>query len=287
MISFPAMESFTLQSTYKIHSGYEIPIMGLGVFQTPPDVTEKVVLKALDIGYRHVDCAKVYQNEGPCGEAMRRCSLDRSKIFFTTKIPRTEMGYENAKNAISSSLLETKLDYIDLVLIHAPFGGKEAREGTWRALVEAQREGKVRSIGVSNFGVHHLDELEAYINTGVGGHIDIGQYEIHPWCPRDDIVGWLQKRGVVIEAYSPLVRAKRMNEPVLDSLAKKYNKTPAQILVRWSLQKGYVPLPKSVSDDRILENIQVFDFELEKEDMNALITTEYSPVCWDPTIVKD
>jgi hypothetical protein len=128
-------------------------------------------------------------------------------------------------------------DDIIRVLVHAPFGGKEAREGTWRALVEAQREGKVRSIGVSNFGVHHLDELEAYINTGVGGHIDIGQYEIHPWCPRDDIVGWLQKRGVVIEAYSPLVRAKRMNEPVLDSLAKKYNKTPAQILVRWSLQK--------------------------------------------------
>jgi len=281
------MESLTLKSTYKMHSGYEIPIVGFGVFQTPQDITEKAVLKAFDIGYRHVDCAKVYHNEGPCGEAIRRCSLDRSNIFFTTKIPRTEMGYENAKNAISSSLSETKLDYIDLVLIHAPFGGKKAREGTWRALVEAQREGKVHSIGVSNYGVHHLDELEAYINSGVGGHIDVGQYEIHPWCPRDDIVGWLQKRGVAIEAYSPLVRAKRMDEPVLDSLAKKYNKTPAQILVRWSLQKGYVPLPKSVSGDRILENVQVFDFELDNEDMDALITSEYAPVCWDPTIVKD
>lgn len=125
------------------------------------------------------------------------------------------------------------------ILIHAPGGTKEDREGSWRALLEAQKAGKVRSIGVSNYSVKDLDELEAYINSGVGGKIDVGQYEIHPWCARENVVEWLRKRNIVIEAYSPLVQATRMNEPVLQNLAKKHNKTPAQILVRWSLQKVY------------------------------------------------
>lgn len=122
------------------------------------------------------------------------------------------------------------------MLLHAPYGGREAREGSWLALVEAQKEGKIRSIGVSNYGVHHLNELEEY-NKTIGGKIDVGQYELHPWLPRDDIVEWLQKRNVVIEAYSPLVQATRMDDPRLQNLAKKHKKTPAQILVRWSLQK--------------------------------------------------
>lgn len=126
---------------------------------------------------------------------------------------------------------------LDRVLLHAPYGGKEGRLGAWRALVEAQKAGKIRSIGVSNYGIHHLEELEAYINSGVGGQISVGQYEIHPWCAREDIAGWLKKRNVVVEAYSPLVQATRMGEPSLQSLAKKHSKTPAQILIRWSLQK--------------------------------------------------
>lgn len=122
------------------------------------------------------------------------------------------------------------------MLLHAPYGGREAREGSWRALVEAQKEGKIRSIGVSNYGVHHLDELEEYIKT-IGGKIDVGQYELHPWLPRPDIVDWLQKRNVVVEAYSPLAQATKMDDPRIQALAKKHNKTPAQVLVRWSLQK--------------------------------------------------
>lgn len=123
------------------------------------------------------------------------------------------------------------------ILIHAPHGGKEARLGAWRALVEAQQAGKVRSLGVSNYSIAHLEELEEYIKNGGGGEISVGQYEIHPWCVREDIAGWLKSRNVVVEAYSPLVQAKRMDEPVLQNLAKKYSKTPAQVLVRWSLQK--------------------------------------------------
>lgn len=123
------------------------------------------------------------------------------------------------------------------ILIHCPYGGKEARIGTWRALVEAQRAGQVRSIGVSNYGVHHLDELEEYMKNGGGGTLDVGQYELHPWLQRPDIVSWLQKRNVVIQAFSPLTRAERLHEPVLQDLSKKHGKTPAQILLRWSLQK--------------------------------------------------
>lgn len=131
--------------------------------------------------------------------------------------------------------LDTKPPYS--LLIHSPYGGKEARLGSWRAVVEAQKAGKARSIGVSNYGVHHLNELEEYIKSGIGGKIDVGQYELHPWLPRRDIVEWLQNRGAVVEAYSPLVRGTRMDDPTLLSLAKKHGKTPAQILLRWSLQK--------------------------------------------------
>lgn len=125
------------------------------------------------------------------------------------------------------------------MLVHTPYGGKEGRLGAWRALVEAQKAGKIRSLGVSNYGIHHLEELEAYIQSGGGGEISVGQYEIHPWCPRDDIAGWLQKRNIIVEAYSPLVQATRMKESVLQNLAQKHGKTPAQILVRWSVQKVF------------------------------------------------
>lgn len=129
------------------------------------------------------------------------------------------------------------------ILIHAPYGGKEGRLGAWKALVEAQKAGKTRSIGVSNYGVHHLDELENYISSGGGGQIDVGQYELHPWLARPDIVDWLKKRGTVVQAYSPLVRNTKADEPVLKELGKKYGKTSAQVLIRWSLQKVFIPPP--------------------------------------------
>lgn len=179
------------------------------------------------------------------------------------------------------------------MLIHAPYGGRENRKGAWKALLEAQDEGKIRSLGVSNYGVHHLDEMEEYIKEleeergqGKGGKIDVGQYELHPWCPRQDIVEWCQKRGIILEAYSPLVRAQRLDESILTPLTKKYGKTGPQILMRWSLQKGFVPLPKSVTPSRIVENADVYDFEFTDEEMKTLETGEYSPVCWDPTVAK-
>lgn len=178
------------------------------------------------------------------------------------------------------------------MLLHAPYGGSARRKGSWKALVEAVEEGKVRSIGVSNYGVHHLDELERHIaeleeergGEGKGGVISIGQWEIHPWCPRNDIIKWCGKRGVAVEAYSPLVRGKRWGEPTTKKLAKKYGKSEAQVLMRWSLQKGLVPLPKSVTSERIKANADVYDFELTEEEVDELESKEYSPVCWDPTV---
>lgn len=178
------------------------------------------------------------------------------------------------------------------MLLHCPYGGSEGRKGAWKALVEAQEEGKVRSIGVSNYGVHHLDQLEQHIKEleserggeGKGGRINVVQYEIHPWCPRNDIVDWCRSRNIAIEAYSPLVRGERWGEAALKVLADKYKKSEAQVLLRWSLQKGYIPLPKSVTPTRIRENTEVYDFELTAEDMKSLETQEYAPVCWDPTV---
>ncbi|KIW19092.1 hypothetical protein PV08_03384 [Exophiala spinifera] len=274
-----------INTSYTMNSGYKIPALGYGVYQTPAAECEEVVLHAFKTGYRHVDSARMYRNEQPCADAIRASGLRREDVFFTSKVPPKSMSYEAAKKAIESSFAQTGLDYIDLYLIHAPYGGKEGRCGAWRALAEAQRAGKIRSIGVSNYGVHHLDELEEYIrNSGVGGTLDVGQWEIHPWLPRNDIVEWARRRNVVVEAYCPIVRGERADEPVLQALSKKHRKTWAQVLIRWSLQKGYVPLPKSVTPTRIEQNADVFDFELDEDDMKSLdMPNSYEPCAWDPT----
>lgn len=177
------------------------------------------------------------------------------------------------------------------MLIHAPYGGRSARKGAWLALLEAQAAGKVRSLGVSNYGVHHLKEMQTYMAElegerypGGGGSIDVGQWEVHPWCMRREIVEWCRERGVVVQAYSPLVRGQRMEDKTLGRLAARYRKSPAQVLLRFSLQRRFVPLPKSVTPSRIEENADLFDFSLTELECDELETEEYSPCTWDPTI---
>ncbi|KAI0180639.1 aldo-keto reductase [Hypoxylon sp. FL1284] len=282
--------TYNINSTFKLNSGYEIPRLGFGVYQTPPAETAKACTEAFNNGYRHVDSAIYYRNEAGVGEAMRASKLPRSELYFTTKIPRA-VSYDETKANIEDSLKKAGVDYIDLMLIHAPFGGSAARKDTWKALVDAVDEGKIRSIGVSNYGIHHLDELEKHIaeleserGKGKGGVISVGQWEVQPWCPRNDIVEWCAKRNIAVEAYCPVVRGQRFGEKVLVELSEKYGKTQAQVLIRWSLQKGHVPLPKSVTPSRIKENADLYDFELAAEDMAKLDFTEYLPVSWDPTI---
>ncbi|KAM3082330.1 hypothetical protein ACMFMF_001995 [Clarireedia jacksonii] len=317
------MAKLDINSKLGMNSGYEIPILGYGVGipvteccglltemlrSTKPDSAEGLVQKAFDAGYRHVsihcsngpskkasdpakvDSAAAYRNEAPCSAAVRKSGIPRGDIFFTSKIPARNLSYENTKSQVKKTLQETGLDYVDLILIHAPYGGSVARKGAWKALVEAQEEGQIRSIGVSNYGVHHLDELETHIKEleeergkGKGGVISVGQWELHPWLARSDIIEWCEKRGVIVEAYSPLVRGERLDSELLQPLVKKYQKTSAQILLRWSFQKGFVPLPKSVTPSRIKENADIYDFELTAQEMKDLETGEYSPCCWDPT----
>jgi diketogulonate reductase-like aldo/keto reductase len=237
-----------------------------------------------------VDSAAVYRNEGPSAAAIHNSKIPRDQIFFTSKIPPRGLGYARTVAQVEASLKLTGFDYIDLMLLHAPYGGSAARKGAWKALVEAKAAGKVRSIGVSNYGVHHLDELEKHQKeleaekAGSGGQIDVGQWEIHPWLARQDIVDWCAKRGVIVEAYSPLVRGDRMGDATLKKLGKKHGKSPAQVLLRWSVQKGHVPLPKSVTSERIVDNANIYDFELDEEDMKSLETGQYSPCTWDPTV---
>ncbi|KAF2247619.1 Aldo/keto reductase [Trematosphaeria pertusa] len=288
------MAKLTIDSTYRMPSGYDIPVLGYGVYQTPADVASDVVAHALKTGYRHVDSAVGYRNEAASADGMRKSGIPRSELFFTTKVPPRQLGYESAKQHIANSLKETGFDYIDLYLLHAPYGGKEARLGAWKALVEGVETGKIRSIGVSNYGVHHMEELESWIKSteekegkGKGGVLSVNQVELHPWLARKDIVDWCKKRGVILEAYSPLVRATKSDDPLLVPLAKKYNKTTSQILLRWSLQMGFVPLPKSVTKSRIEENADLYDFELTAEDMKSLDTGVYEPCAWDPTTSTD
>ncbi|KAI1258535.1 NADP-dependent oxidoreductase domain-containing protein [Xylariaceae sp. FL1019] len=286
--------SYTIQSTAKLNNGFEIPLLGFGVYQTPPHETEKACAEALRVGYRHIDSAVVYRNEAGVGTAMKKSGIPRSEIFYTSKIPqmpKTGNDYAKTKAQVDLSLKTADVDYIDLMLIHAPYGGTANRKGVWQALVEAVEEGKIRSIGVSNYGLHHLEELEAHIaeleeerrGKGKGGIISVAQYEVHPWCARTDIAGWCAKRGIVLEAYCPVVRGQKFDDPEVKKLAEKYGKTPAQILIRWSLQKGYVPLPKSVTPSRIQENADVYGFNMTDTEVEALEKAEYSPIAWDPT----
>ncbi|KAK1071627.1 hypothetical protein LTR74_003257 [Friedmanniomyces endolithicus] len=279
--------ALNLNSTLKMPSGYEIPMLGYGVYQTPEAVAEDVTHHAIASGYRHVDSATVYRNEAPSATGMMKAGVPREQLFYTSKIPPNKINYKDAKACVEESLKKTQLKYIDLYLLHAPYGGKEGRLGAWRALVEAVDEGKVRSIGVSNYGVHHLEELDEWQKQQPkekAGVLSVNQVELHPWLARPDIVSWCQEHSVVVEAYSPLVRSTRMEEPVLVSLAKKHGKTAAQILLRWGLQKGFVILPKSVTHSRIEENTKLYDFELDASDLKELEMGTYKPCTWDPTI---
>ncbi|KAM0720345.1 hypothetical protein Q7P37_004481 [Cladosporium fusiforme] len=283
------MARLDINSTLRMKSGYEIPVLGYGVYQTPADVAEDVVNHAIESGYRHVDSAHAYRNEAPSAKGMLKAGIPREQLFYTSKVGPKYINYLGAKRCIRESLEQTKLDHIDLFLLHAPYHGTEGRLGAWKALVEAVKEGKIRTIGVSNFGVHHLEELEQWQKQQTpedAGVLSVNQVELHPWLARPDIVDWCKQRGVVLEAYSPLVRNTRGDDPLLKPLAAKHNRTPAQILLRWGLQKGFVILPKSVTHSRIEANRNLYDFELDAEDMKSLETGSYEPCAWDPTTAK-
>ncbi|WP_440960693.1 aldo/keto reductase [Paenibacillus nitricinens] len=247
-----------------LNDGATMPWLGLGVYQTK-DGEEVIhaVKTAVELGYRSIDTAAGYNNEEGVGQAIRECGVARDELFITTKVRNPDQGYESTLKAFEVSRRKLGLDYIDLYLIHWPVAGKY-RE-TWKALIHLQKEGLIKSIGVSNFQIHHLKDIIE--DTGVVPVVN--QVEFHPLLTQRELLKYANEQGIQLEAWSPLMQG-NLDLPLLKELAGKYDKTPAQIVLRWDLQQGVITIPKSVHADRIKENAGFFDFTLSDEDVKAI-----------------
>ena len=267
-----------LRSRIRLNDGNEMPVLGFGVWQAAPGKeTRRAVGYALDVGYRLIDTAKLYGNERDVGAAVRESGIPREEIFVTTKLWNDDHGYEPALRAFERSRREVGLDYVDLYLIHWPV--PRIRHESWKALLRLREEGLVRSIGVSNYTIRHLEELLPATPIPPA----VNQVEFHPFLYQRELLDYCQGRGIEVEAYSPLARGRRMKDPVLVEVAGRYARTPAQIMIRWALQQGLVVIPKSVRPERIRENATVFDFELTPDDMKRLNSLdEGAHVAWNP-----
>lgn len=258
-------------SSVKLNDGNFIPQVALGVYKAPNgQETEDAVTAALDAGYRHIDSAARYANEEACGRAIRawmeRTNTPREEIYVCSKLWDADHGYEATFKALCDSLDKFGLEYLDLYLIHSPADDEEKRLASWRALEDAKRLGKVRSIGVSNFGAAHIQNLLE--NASVVPAVN--QVEVHPFCQRQELVDLCAKHGIKIEAYSPLARGNKLEDPTIGKIAEKYGKTPAQILLNWNASRGNVVLPKSLTASRIQSNLDSFDFTLDAEDIETI-----------------
>jgi diketogulonate reductase-like aldo/keto reductase len=244
----------------------EIPQLGYGVFQVPPKETEEVVARALQAGYRHIDTAAAYRNEGPVGQAIHASGIPREEIFVTTKCFNDDHGKDKAKRACKASLERLELEHIDLYLIHWPVPLHDLYVETWQALIELQAEGLVRAIGVSNFQPAHIERIVA--ETGVVPAIN--QVELHPYFQQAGLRHEHEQLEIVTEAWSPLGQGLELEDPLIVAIAEAHSKTPAQAIIRWHLELGNVVIPKSVTPARIEENFDVFDFELSGDEMEAI-----------------
>ncbi|KAJ4480234.1 Aldo/keto reductase [Lentinula aciculospora] len=279
-------KSLTLQS-YTLRNGAQIPVLGFGTYELDSQDAYNAVTWALKAGYRHIDSAEWYENERECGKAILDfCTghdVPRSSVFYTTKLKYND-GYEGVTRSIQKSLDECGLGYIDLYLIHGPIGGRTARLESWRAICEAHNSGKLRNIGISTFGIRHLQEILDFCSKEGLPLPSVHQIDLHPFQVRSGIVEFSKRHGIVLEAWAPLVRGLRFKHPDIVKLSQKYNKDPAQILLRYSLQKGYVAIPKSSSQQRIVSNTQIFDFELSYTEIRNLDDLDQALVTdWDPT----
>lgn len=263
------MTAKSLQDTTTLHNGVKMPWFGLGVFKVEegPEVVN-AVKAALKHGYRSVDTAAIYENEEGVGqgirEGLKETGMDREDLFVTSKVWNADLGYESTIAAYETSLKKLDLDYLDLYLIHWPVEGKYKE--AWRALETLYKEGRVKAIGVSNFQIHHLEELmkDAEIKPM------INQVECHPRLTQKELLSFCKEQGIQMEAWSPLMQGQLLDDEVLKEIASKHGKSVAQIILRWDLQNGIVTIPKSTKEHRIVENAAVFDFELTAEDMQRI-----------------
>ena len=263
----------------KLNNGVEMPILGLGVYQSPPGrTTQSAVRFALKTGYRGIDTAQIYGNESDVGQAIRDSGIPRDKVFVTTKLWNADQGRDSTVLACESSLKRLGLSYLDLYLIHFPV--TETRNDSWKAMEALVESGKCRAVGVSNFMIKHLDELAESSDLVPA----VNQVEFHPFLFQKELLEYCERHGIRLEAYSPLARGERLNHPTITAMGRKYSKTSAQIMIRWGLQHQLVEIPKSTREERIRENSQVFDFNLSPEDMLILDGLNQNlRTNWDPT----
>src|SRR3989338_6563972 len=267
------MNKLNLNSKIILNNGLKMPIIGFGTYKiTEGEDIEHAVKSALDVGYRLIDTAKIYRNEEGVGRAIKESGIKREEIFITTKLWNPDQGYESALRAIDESLAKLGLSYVDLYLVHWPTASPDnktsinKREETWKAMEEIYKSDKAKAIGVSNYTITHLEEMEKY------AHIPpvVDQVEFHPFLYQKDLLEYCKENSIVLQAHSPLASGNISRSELITSIAKKYHKNNAQILLRWSLQHGVIPIPKSIHKERIEENINVFDFELSEKDMVRL-----------------
>ncbi|KAM5344253.1 hypothetical protein ACJ41O_012790 [Fusarium nematophilum] len=270
------MEKRSISDTISLANSIKIPQLGFGVYQSPTNVCVKSCLTALESSYRHIDTAQYYGNEEEVGRAVMRSGLQRKDVFLTTKIltagGSVELSYAKCVDSIKK--LDSEDGYVDLLLIHSPNGGQAARKEMWQALEKLYKEGKAKSIGVSNFGIKHIEELKKFAQVWPP---HVNQVELHPWLQQRGIVEYCNNHGIVVEAYCPLVRNTKAEDKTLVGIAEKHGVTPSRVLIRYCLQKNWVPLPKSDNPGRIRANADVFSFDLDQEDMRTLDNLDQGP----------
>lgn len=267
-----------MENRFVLNNGVEIPAIGFGTWQTPRgEVAVESVKYAINCGYRHIDAAAVYGNEVSVGEGIKQSGIDRNDLFVTSKVWNTERGYDSTLRAFDKTLSDLGLDYLDLYLIHWPAtehrfaDWKELNLSTWRAMEKLYNDGRVRAIGVSNFLPHHLEALMDSVSIIPS----VNQIEFHPGFMQKDCVEFCRKHNILVEAWSPLGTGRMLDNPLLKAIADNYDKSVAQICIRWGLQHGVLPLPKSVTPDRIKENIDVWDFSISDSDMSRIDAMAY------------
>jgi diketogulonate reductase-like aldo/keto reductase len=251
--------------TIELNTGVEVPAIGLGTWNMDGEA-EIAVLKALELGYRHIDTAKIYDTEKAIGRALKKTNIPREEIFITTKLWTSDQGYDRAIEAMDTSLSKLDLEYVDLYLVHWPVADEETRTETWKAMEDIYNLGKAKAIGVSNYELHHLGEMDSYAEIMPA----MNQIEVHPFWYRKDLVEYCHSHDIAVTNYSPLMRAHHLDNPVIQAVAKKYGKTPAQIVLRWGIELGDVVIPKASSERHLQENIDIFDFSLTEKDMQMM-----------------
>lgn len=260
------MSNVTEVPVLTLHDGIEIPQLGFGVSQIPPEETQEAVEEALAVGYCHIDTAAAYGNEAEVGTAIAASGVDRERVFVTTKLWNSEQGYDSALRAFDASLERLGTEYVDLYLIHWPRPERDLFRGTWRAFERIHEEGRVRSIGVSNFRIEDLERL----GRDAEQKPTLNQVELHPHFQQAELRAWHDAHGIATEAWSPLAQGDLLDDGTIKTIAAHHDRTPAQTILRWHIQIGNVVIPKSATPERIRENIEIFDFELSEDDMAAL-----------------